>query len=265
MLDDYDLERIYNASDKLITIAWMRNWFDRWATRPWIGRFSIHLCSSEKARDYFQGKTDQKSAVFRLATNPDRFNPSVEAVESYSSDYCFTGNFWGSSREIESFNPGKLPYQFALYGSGWEQHEQFKPYYRGKLPYPEMSRVYASSKILIDDANSATKQWGSVNSRVFDALASERMVLSNCEIGSQEVFSGELPTYKTVEELESQIELLLKQDSLRIPLVKRLSRMVLEKHTYSVRAIELRSIIAKRLEVNVTEKCDASNFSHLNP
>jgi hypothetical protein len=246
MLDDYDLERIYNASDKLITIAWMRNWFDRWATRPWIGHYSVHLCSSEKARDYFQGKTDQESAVFRLATNPDRFNPRVEAVESYSSDYCFTGNFWGSSREIESFNPGKLPYQFALYGSGWEQHEQFKSYYRGKLPYPEMSRVYASSKILIDDANSATKQWGSVNSRVFDALASGLLVITNGKIGTDEVFGNLLPTYESTEDLIGQLRRHLETFEQCEELVTALQETVSQSHTYKKRAHELQSILAHR-------------------
>lgn len=37
----------------LITIAWMRNWFQRWLTRPWIGNYDMLLVTSDLAKSFF--------------------------------------------------------------------------------------------------------------------------------------------------------------------------------------------------------------------
>lgn len=49
----------------------------------------------------------------------------------------------------------------------------------GEVPYRLLPEIYRSSKVVIDDANHVTKPWGSVNSRVFDALACGTLVLTN--------------------------------------------------------------------------------------
>ena len=68
---------------------------------------------------------------------------------------------------------------------------------RGFIPYAELPKVYASTRVVVDDANHVTKDWGSVNSRVFDALAAGALVVTNGELGSTEVFEGKLPVYRS--------------------------------------------------------------------
>jgi hypothetical protein len=41
------------AKPNLIIIAWMRNWFQRWLTHPWIGNYDLLLVSSDLAKDFF--------------------------------------------------------------------------------------------------------------------------------------------------------------------------------------------------------------------
>jgi hypothetical protein len=59
-------------------------------------------------------------------------------------------------------------------------------------------QIYCSTKIVIDDANHVTLPWGSVNSRVFDALACGALVITNGRLGSQDTFDEELPVYSGV-------------------------------------------------------------------
>jgi hypothetical protein len=239
MLEDYDLNRIFGVGRNLITIAWMRNWFDNWAVRPWIHDYDVHLCTSLIAQDFFNSATSIEASIFRLATNHRKFSRSVKRSNEHASDVCFTGNYWNSPRDIESLDPSRLNLSFGLYGSGWENHPRFRKYWRGAVKYDEINVVYASSKLVIDDANIATKKWGSVNSRVFDALATGTLVLSNSQSGSSELFNGLLPTYEVLEELEHQIKYYLANNSVRQELAEKLNLAVRSHHTYRNRAQEL--------------------------
>ena len=81
--------------------------------------------------------------------------------EEYSCDYCFTGSYWNDPREIiEMLDPDSLPYEFKLYGKNWDKIDKFKDYDQGFITYSNLPEVYASTKIVIDDANRVTKMYG---------------------------------------------------------------------------------------------------------
>ncbi|NES76925.1 MULTISPECIES: tetratricopeptide repeat protein [unclassified Okeania] len=166
----------------------------------------------------------------------------------YKSDYCFTGSFWKYPRDIMNLlEPDNLPFEFALYGYNWEKFEKFKKYNRGPLPYTDMPKVYASTKIVIDDANSVTKQWGSTNSRVFDAIMSGALVVTNGELGNQESFDGLLPTYNSRESLENLLREYFTNEELRLAKVAELQKIVTEKHTYKHRAHTIFSALREKM------------------
>lgn len=241
MVDEYDLRQIQNAKNNLITVAWLRNWFDRWAEQPWFQDYNLCLCSSEKSAQFIRDNYDKAAIVFRIATNEKRFSAGP-AREEYLADCAFTGNYWKAKREIEdAFSPEENGINFAIYGHAWENHPKFGKYHRGFIPYQELSEVYRSTKIIFDDANQATKSWGSVNSRVFDALASGCLVISNGEEGVAEIFADRLPTYSSAEDLEKKVNYYLSKDAKRKELVSELKEQVLKKHTYAHRAEEFRS------------------------
>ncbi|MDJ0633115.1 MAG: glycosyltransferase [Xenococcaceae cyanobacterium MO_188.B29] len=244
MVDAYDLSKIYNSKPNLIKIAWLRNWFERWSEKDCFEDYDIYLCSSKKATKYIQEKYRKVAHTFMIATNESRFK-SGKVVDKFVSDYCFTGSFWNTDRDIVNvLEPKKIKYQFALYGSGWDKNQKLCSYWRGFIPYAEIPDIYASTKIVIDDANHVTKPWGSVNSRVFDALASGALVITNGVEGATEVFDGILPSYKTPEELHSLLNFYLSNDNERISITSQLREKVLEKHTYTHRACQLQSILS---------------------
>ncbi|WP_426582966.1 tetratricopeptide repeat protein [Dapis sp. BLCC M229] len=193
--------------------------------------------SSEQSNKIPEVNQSEVGKNLEVAILEEQENINYELENKYKSDYCFTGSFWKYPRDIMSFlEPDNLPFNFALYGYNWEKFEKFKKYNRGPLPYTEMPKVYVSTKIVIDDANSVTKQWGSTNSRVFDAIMSGALVITNGELGNQESFDGLLPTYNSRESLENLLREYLTNEELRLAKVAELQKIVKEKHTYKHRA-----------------------------
>ncbi len=239
MRHDWDARKVTFNNPNLLRIAWARNWFESWLTLPWLEEFDIVWTASNKSVDAFRQITSKHVELVRIATSEKRFSEAVED-EEFRTDYCFTGSFFKAPRDILSvLQPRALRYQFGLFGHNWNDISWLKPYWRGPLPYPEVPKVYASTKLVVDDCNHTVKNWGSVNSRVFDALAAGALVVSNGQLGSDEVFDGLLPTYKTREDLTSSLAHFLSNEGARCELVSKLRSIVLSEHTYRHRAHQI--------------------------
>ncbi|KQY45714.1 glycosyltransferase [Rhizobium sp. Root483D2] len=236
MRQDWDPNKITSSNSNLLKVAWARNWFDRWLVLPWLDNFDIIWAASNKSASAFRANTKKPVEVFRIATSAQRFQNS-EMTKEYLSDYCFTGSFFKAPREIVCvLDPDALPYSFNLFGHNWGEFPRLSKYWRGSLPYLDMPKVYGSVKVVIDDCNSTVKEWGSVNSRVFDALAAGVLVISNGRVGSDEVFNGDLPVYEGKQNFTDLLNLYLSDDVTRLSLVDKLRQKVLSEHTYARRA-----------------------------
>ncbi|BDZ69406.1 glycosyltransferase family protein [Methanobacterium ferruginis] len=243
-LDSYDPLKINGTHGYLIKIAWARNWFSRWAENHSLHGYDLVLASSETACSYMEEKSGIKTLLLPIATNYARFNSDIGFSEEYNCDYCFTGSYWNDPRDIvKMLEPTTVPYDFKLYGKNWDQVDKFKDYYQGFLNYFNLPKLYASTKIVIDDANRVTKDYGAVNSRVYDALASGALVLTNGVIGAQETFNGKLPSFSSKKELNELLNYYLSNDDERLAKVKELQEMVLKDHTYKNRALRLKEIL----------------------
>ncbi len=244
MLESYDPRKIRCSNRSLIKIAWPRNWFERWIYNPGLSKYDFIFASSETACNFIEEKTELKTFLLPIATNPNNFNNGVQPREEFVSDYCFTGSYWGYPRDIIEFlDPDSIPYKFKLFGKNWEDFDKFKLYYQGFINYFELPKLYASTKIVIDDVNRGAKNFGAVNSRVYDALACGILVLTNGVIGAEETFKGKLPVFHSKEELNNLIEYYLSNEDERILKVKELQKFVLENHTYYNRAKFLKKIL----------------------
>lgn len=261
LLDAYDITKIKNVKPNLVKIAWARNWFERWCDQPFFQSFDMVFASSETACKYVNEHSGKQAVLFPIATNGDRFfyNGRIplneEALEHYTSDYVFTGSYWNVKREIIDYlNPASLPYQCKIFGANWEKIDKLKPYAQGFTVYNEMPKIYQNTKIVIDDANHVTKAFGAVNSRVYDALAAGALVITNGVIGAKETFEGLLPCFETQEEFNQLLNYYMEHEEERTALVEKLQKLVLTKHTYDVRAEQLRTILQKQNEYKVNDK-----------
>ncbi len=246
MRDDYNPRDIINSNPNIIKVAWVRNWFVRFVDHEFSDDFDIIWASSKTAADFISERLNKKVDVIKIATNPKRFlNSNIN--DDYRCDYTFTGSIWGAHRElINNLSPNNLPFNFKVFGGGWDKLQEFASFSKGAVPYSEIPSIYASTKIVLDDANSVTKEWGSVNSRVFDALGAGKLVLTNGVLGSEETFGGFLPTYNSKVELEAALEKYLSNDEEYNALVSKLQELVLREHTYEKRAEEVIYSLNKR-------------------
>ncbi len=245
LLERYDINKIQSNNKNLVKIAWLRNWFDEWISSSYFKDYDITLASSQTAVDLIKDKTSKDANLFPLATDTTRFNNKVKPVDKYRCDYCFTGSYWNVDRDIiDALDPDSLDYSFNLYGENWDKIPKLQPYNRGFVSYEDMPEVYASCKIVLDDANITTKKAGSVNSRVFDAISSNKLVITNNHIGNNELFDSLIPEYNSKNELQKHLETYLKDPKKKDALVSKLRKKVIENHTYTIRAEKLKSIIS---------------------
>lgn len=250
-LDIYNINKIYNYRDDLIKIAWARNWFSRWCEREFFESFDIVLASSVAACDYIEKHSSKRAILFPIATNTERFNPinkpklNDEEKKKFISDISFTGSYWNVQREIIGYlkNIKDLPYKCKIFGANWENVEELKEYAEGFTVYENMPKIYYNTKIVIDDANHVTKDYGAVNSRVFDALATGTLVLTNNILGAKETFEGLLPAFENEDDFYKKITYFMENDIKRMELADKLQKFVLENHTYDIRAMQLKKIL----------------------
>lgn len=242
MVDGFDASRVKVCRPHVRLIAWARNWIDRWAEAPSLHAFDQLWAASDMAADYLSRATHGSAATVRIATNPERFAQGV-AKQDLLSSYCFTGSRFGVPRDIEfALKPDAINGSGKVFGHNWTGHE-LEAISDGDRPYPDMPDIYASTKIVLDDANIATHRWGCVNSRVFDALGAGRLVLTNGASGAQEVFGDQLPTWSGKADLTTSLNSWLADDKARARRVESLQAEVLAKHTYAVRAKQVLDLL----------------------
>jgi len=157
-----------------------------------------------------------------------------------------------------SLDPAALsPYRGRLIGSNWDValnssavSKELHSLWSGVSSYRLLPKAYREALIILDDANHATKAWGSVNSRVFDGLACSRLVVTDGERGSEQVFRGRLPHWnsstpgaKSSERLRKVLSQFISSDGTPTVAYKRLQAAltaeVHAKHSYIARAQSL--------------------------
>jgi GT2 family glycosyltransferase/spore maturation protein CgeB len=229
-----------------IMCAWIRNWTERWLTRPWLDRYDVLLASSQRTATLLTEATGRTAAPFPLATNPRRFHPPRPDAKR-PQDWVFTGNRWGEPRAIESVL-GSLRGSAAVYGRGWDDQHVVRSRTQGSVGYEELPEVYQAAKVVLDDTAQPTLDYDAVNSRVFDALACGAVALTNCEGGVRELFDDEFPTWRSAEDVSAQLDALLRSPARREELALRYRQTVLQEHTYGHRIRQLRQLVTEQNE-----------------
>lgn len=251
MIDGYDISKIHGNNPGLIKVAWIRNWNNRWCKQPYFNEFDIALVSSNLGVQFVKQHSNVPASLFPIATNYAKFHDGIafcsteEDRERFSCDYAFTGSYWNAKRDIIRFlNPAHFDASFKLFGANWDKRPRFAEYWQGFLAYADIPKVYAHTRIIIDDSNHVTKPWGSLNSRVYDALAAGVLVITNNVLGSYDLFDGKLPAFTSKKSFEDLLEYYLENEQERVSLVKALQAKVRDKHTYTIRANELKTILS---------------------
>jgi O-antigen biosynthesis protein len=241
LMDPFDLSRV---PPQVTTIAWIRNWTERWLERPWFDRADVLLVSSARSREIIEEATGRKTIPFPLASNPARFRP-LPSDPDHEADYVFTGNHWGKDRDVQAGLAPRPGERLAIHGKGWDEVPDLAPHWRGAAPYEELPAVYSGAKLVLDDTSGPTLPYGAVNSRVFDALAAGTLPVTNCESGVRELFGSDFPVWSDAASLRAQLDSLLGDEGRREALARRFRGEVLRRHTYAHRARRLVGVLGE--------------------
>jgi O-antigen biosynthesis protein len=126
-----------------------------------------------------------------------------------------------------------------VYGRDWDTTE-LAAFHRGSLEYDRLPDAYASARVVLDDTAGPTMPYGAVNARVFDAIAAGALVVSDNEAGVRELFGEDFPVARDADELERHMAWVENDPTAATELQSRLRDIVLDRHTYTHRATEIR-------------------------
>ncbi|MGW9332845.1 glycosyltransferase family protein [Bosea sp. NPDC055594] len=234
--EDCDPRRFRHLSPSCRVVFWIRNCFDAFLENENWRRADEVWMSSEHECRRFSRHTGLPARLLRIATNLQLFG-AAKPDPDLACDICFTGSYWGVHREIAtSLAPEILDATVRIFGAGWDAVPELAAVAQGPAPYAWMPAIYASAKLVIDDANHVTIDSGSVNSRVYDAIAAGALPITNGVAGAQETFGDLLPTYRDAHGLTGQIRRWLADEPGRLERVAALRRLVMEKHGFEHRA-----------------------------
>jgi glycosyltransferase involved in cell wall biosynthesis len=245
LLDAFPLDQMPQG---IVSIAWVRNWTERWIDRRWFGDYDLVFASSEHSRRLIEERSSRAARLMPLATNPDRFRPTAPDPR-LQADLVFTGNHWGAGRQIEEVLPVlAADMNVKVFGRGWDAVPGMDGCRAGALEYERLPTAYSSARVVIDDSGHHTRPYGAVNSRVFDALACGTLVVSNDAEGVRALFDDQFPVWADAPTLRAQVESARRDPEWAERLVERYRAEVLARNTYRHRARQLRDAFIERLE-----------------
>jgi hypothetical protein len=187
-------------------VAWIRNSERKWV--PFLNIFDRALCCTHKAQTFISAYCAD-TRLFPIKTEFGDYDFTVKPTY----DILIDCNLFNRRNIVEHVLRLKreTTYKMKIIGRGWErfctpdEFELIRPDYHGVITYDNMKSTYLDARIIIDDCNIHTAEFGSINKRVVDAISCKRMVVTNNEIGNMDMFNGMLITYSSYETLLAAI------------------------------------------------------------
>lgn len=243
LLDTCDIRRMPR---NLVTMAWVRSWPERWLERPWFDEYDLVFASSARIAALVRQESAKVATLMPIASNADRFG-HADANPDLACDVLFVGNYWNQHRGVVDALPALAEHGVSVrvHGRGWDAVPGFSAIDHGYMAYESLPRAYASARIVVDDAAISTKACGSVNSRVFDALAAGAVVVSNGALGVHDLFDDAFPTWSDAPSLIRLVESILGDPDPAAADAARYRAQVLAGHTYPIRSATVRDALAK--------------------
>ncbi len=189
--------------------------------------------ASEKWTKYINNNTNVDVECMLQCTNPNRFYPDYN--EEYKHELLFVGNSRGVNRKIlKDLLPTK--HELAVYGADWENKIDSE-YILGKnIPNKYLRYAYSSCNVLLNDHWEDMKEKGFISNRIFDGVACGALIISDNVVGLEEIFSDNVKTYETPEELKKLIDEILKKPF-------KVDKSIIKEHTFFNRVDQMIKVL----------------------
>lgn len=243
------------SEDSVLRIGWVRNATSEWTAQSHLDDFDGILASSSLSAETIKSYFDGPVGVMPIAVDPELFT-FYEGTRDL--DVVTTANYWGQDRGlIQTLRNLDCECDVHWYGQNLDKVPDLpqRTIPHDPVGYLEVPNLYSRSCLVLDDIAPAAREHGSHNSRVFEALAAGALVITNVRQGLDELGLQDLPVADDHLALKNIIQEHLENEESRVDLVRRLREIVLQRHTYTERAILFRDFIdIPRNEVQLRRK-----------
>ncbi|MFH5824245.1 glycosyltransferase [Georgenia sp. AZ-5] len=204
-------------------------------TKEELEGFDVVFGASPKWCTYVREHWGIDAIFLPQATNPARFNPARRAESETHFDRIFIG---GPRKPVgrrivaDCIAAGM---RVDVIGPRWANFVPENWVASKFVSNDEVASVYAAADVVLNDHFEDMAEWGFVNNRLYDAVASGARVLSDAVEQVDEIFGGAVQTYRSVEELRD----ILADPDAHFPdhaSMSELSAMVREQHNFDRRA-----------------------------
>ncbi|WHX48664.1 glycosyltransferase [Paenibacillus woosongensis] len=247
MLYDCDI-RSLNVPEGSITIAWIRGFVNYWKKVKYIHQFDGIITSSAYVQSELFNIVDKSKlwGILPLAANTNIFRADAPEIDR-TVDVSFVGNLFHIPRSIVDNLDISLNMNFKFYGrlETGEVNHPWQNFHQGNISYLNLPNLYQRSKIVIEDI--APFNRGTINLRIYEAMASGALVIANNAPEIKETFSEHVLIYQSKEELNSLIQYYLTHEADREEIAFKAKEFIHREHTFLKRADVFRNILFSNL------------------
>jgi spore maturation protein CgeB len=209
-------------------------------------KYDLVLVASRQYADWLRPQLEVPVVYLPQATDSRRFRPEARQDE-LASEVLFVGNSRGQHRPaVDWAIEAGLP--LTVYGEGWDDMIPPRFVRATHFPNDQLAHLYASADVVLNDHWPDMREQGFISNRIFDALASGAVVVSDRAAGLGEMFGDLVPTYADGDELKEVVWDILEDDTHRRELSRSASDLVAREHTFERRAQELVDLLRPLLE-----------------
>jgi hypothetical protein len=181
-----------------------------------------------------------------LAADPIHMQPNVSVSKEYNALYIGAG---GLMLEYKPFLLEMvlqaLPYGLRLYGKDWENVDNvdIQRAYGGILPRFEIANAYSSTKVVLANTIESQRQAGMINNRIFEAMSCSAIILSDSFPELEALAEGTILFAEKGEDVSRHLQWVLDHPDQAADMGRRARALILKKHTWSHRVIEIMNFV----------------------
>jgi hypothetical protein len=221
------------------TVAWVRNWTAKWASVPYLAEFDAVWASSTIARDELARVVDVPVEVVPIGVDLDLFTADADGTTTPRTGRTVTTvNFWGARRGVQDVLQRVSPAEPIVWFAANAVHIDPAPgvELRSAVSYFALPAVYRAAAFVVDDVIEPAAAFGTLNSRLYESLACGALPVTSCALGLDELGLADVPVFTDAPSLERAIAMPAPE---RDALVARLRAVVVERHSYAARAVQV--------------------------
>ncbi|KTT38390.1 hypothetical protein RSA46_24415, partial [Pseudomonas oryzihabitans] len=183
-------------------IAWVRNWTAQWARSAYLSEFDAVWTSSSIARDAVAARYDGRVEVVPVGVDPELFTTGDEAARTGRA--VATVNFWGARRTVQDVLAEVAPAEPIVWFAANVEHVEASPgvELRPAVSFFALPEVYRAAAFVVDDVIAPAAEYGTLNARLYEALASGALPVTDCATGLDELGLADLPVFSDAPSLE---------------------------------------------------------------